>query len=184
MLVPVARSKGEADVAGMNTQTQTVTDGLLAPSDHDVAAREVQTRQVIVVVVGRDDGLDDDAGILGEGSRQVQPCQGLLERAAREHATAVHHHQMIGQARDLVRGVADVEHRDRQLVVQPLQVGQDLLLARDVQGGKRLVHQQHPRADRQGAGDGDPLALAAGEAIRLARRAGDRSPGARSPARD
>ncbi|MNF17854.1 hypothetical protein D3C80_2216040 [compost metagenome] len=50
-------------------------------------------------------------------------------------------HQVIGQAGNFILGVADVNQRDLQLVVQALEVGQDFALARPVEGRQRLVHQ-------------------------------------------
>jgi hypothetical protein len=64
--------------------------------------------------------------------------------------------------------VADVKHRDFQFVVEFFQVGQDFLLAGQVQGRQGLVHEQDARAHRQSARDAHPLALAAGQPVRLA----------------
>ncbi len=55
------------------------------------------------------------------------------------------------------------------MVAQALQIGQDLGLARRIERGQRLVHQQRRRAAQQGAPDRDPLALAARERARPAR---------------
>ena len=46
---------------------------------------------------------------------------------------------------------------------------QHLRLHRDIQRRDRLVRDQHVGIERQGAGDGDALALAAGELVRIAR---------------
>ena len=85
--------------------------------------------------------------------------------AGRDHAALRHQHQVVGQLRHLVERMADIDHRDRQLAVQPLQVGQHLGLARRVQRGQRLVHQQQARAGGQRARDGHALALAAGQGV-------------------
>ena len=69
---------------------------------------------------------------------------------------------MIGQARHFVPGMADVQHRDVQFVVQAFQVRQNLALALAVEGRERLIHQQQLRAGEQRPGDADTLALAAG----------------------
>ncbi len=57
--------------------------------------------------------------------------------------------------------MGDQYHRQCQLAVQALQVGQDLGLALGVQRGQRLVHQQQARAGGQRAGNRHALALAA-----------------------
>ena len=48
---------------------------------------------------------------------------------------------MVSQPRHFVLGVADVEHRDIQLVVQAFQVRQYLAFALAVQGRQRFIHQ-------------------------------------------
>ncbi|MNC15835.1 hypothetical protein D3C75_636660 [compost metagenome] len=68
---------------------------------------------------------------------------------------------MVGQPRDLILGVADVQHRNVELVVQPLQVRQDFTFALGIQRRQGLVHQQQFRAGEQGAGDADALSLTA-----------------------
>ena len=58
-------------------------------------------------------------------------------------------------------GLAHLALQPEELALQPL--------AHDrVDGAERLVHQQHRRVGRQRAGDADPLALAAGELVRVA----------------
>ncbi len=59
--------------------------------------------------------------------------------------------------------MADIEDRDRELVPQPLDEGQQLALAGRIERGERLVHQQELRRGEQRPADGDPLPLAAGE---------------------
>jgi hypothetical protein len=115
-----------------------------------------------------DAGFDDDAGIVGEGRRQVDAAQVRVERAAGDDLALVEQDQMVGQPGHFVRGVADVDDGNGQFAVQALQIGQDFQLALEVEGGQRLVHQQDFRRGEQGAGDGDALAFAAGK---LARRA-------------
>ena len=70
---------------------------------------------------------------------------------------------MVGQAGDLIRCVADIHDRERQLAVQAFQIGQDFQLALQVKSGQRLVHQQELRRGEQGAGNGDALAFTAGK---------------------
>ena len=101
-------------------------------------------------------------GSAGRGARAFRSSGPCATRAA-----AFHHHEVVGQPRHFVGRVADVEHGDLQFVVQAFEVGQDFVLAREVERGQRLVHQQQARAGEQRAGDGDALALAAREAVRL-----------------
>ena len=60
--------------------------------------------------------------------------------------------------------MADIDDRHAHLVAQPLDVGEDFLLARLVERGKRLVHDEEPRPRQQRAADRDPLFLATRQA--------------------
>ena len=55
-----------------------------------------------------------------------------------------------------------------ELVAQPLDVGEDLALARHIERRERLVHQQDARLGEQRAPDRDALSLAAGQRCRPA----------------
>ena len=98
-----------------------------------------------------------------------------------------------GEPRDLGRRMADIEDRDRDLVAQPLEVGQDLGLARLVERGERLVGEDQPRRRQKRAPDRDALLLAAreragaaveqGADARAARRRGPCPPAAPASAR-
>ena len=57
--------------------------------------------------------------------------------------------------------MGDIEDRHAELVAQPLDQRQDLELARHVERGERLVHQEQARPRQERAADGDALALAA-----------------------
>ena len=57
-----------------------------------------------------------------------------------------------------------VEHGGREVVADALQAGEDARAQRGVEGGEGLVEQQEGRRRREGAGEGDPLALSAGQA--------------------
>ena len=78
---------------------------------------------------------------------------------------------MVGESLDLHHVVGDVERRQRQAVVKPLEERQDVGLGGVVERGQRLVHQQQPRLRQQRAAERDALALAAGE---IARRAAEK----------
>ena len=54
------------------------------------------------------------------------------------------------------------------LVLQILQQVHHLCLYRDIERRDRLVTDDHLRLQRQRAGDADPLALTAGELVRIA----------------
>src|SRR5206468_5991343 len=64
--------------------------------------------------------------------------------------------------------VRDEKIGELKLLLQVLQEVDDLGLDRHVQGGDRLVAHDERGVDRQGSGDADALALAAGELVRVA----------------
>src|SRR5205085_11511150 len=64
--------------------------------------------------------------------------------------------------------VRDVDERDPDVVLDPFQEELHLLSELQVERAERLVEQEHPRAAHQGAGERDPLLLAARELPRLA----------------
>ncbi len=75
---------------------------------------------------------------------------------------------MVGQAGYFVEGMADIQDGDVEFIAQALQIRQYLALALKIQRGERFVHEQKFRRGQQGAGDGDTLALAAGQSLWLA----------------
>ncbi len=64
--------------------------------------------------------------------------------------------------------MADVDDRNVEFVAQALDVVEDLGLARHVERGQRLVHQQDARLGEQRAADGHALLLPARERRGLA----------------
>ena len=136
-------------------------------ADPQLAATKVHAGQVPGGIQLADRGGQDDPSVFAQADGGVHAAQDLRQGAAGGHAALVQHHQVVGQARHLVRRVADVEHGDVELVAQALQIGQDFLLATQVERGQGLVHQQHARGDGQGAGDADALTLAPRQMIGL-----------------
>ena len=65
--------------------------------------------------------------------------------------------------------MGDEQEGDADLLLQLGQFGAHRLAQLGVEGRQRLVQQQHARPLDQGAGQGHPLALAAGELVGLAR---------------
>ena len=75
----------------------------------------------------------------------------------------VHHHNAIGHLHGLLLVVGDDYGGDVHFIVEVAQPGPQLLAHLGVEGAEGLIEQQHPRLDGQGAGQGHPLALAAGK---------------------
>ena len=96
--------------------------------------------------------------------------QQALGGAGFDELAVLHHRDLVRQVLDDAEVVRDEEIGDAELLLQLLQQVEDLRLHRDVERRGRLVADDQPRLDRQRARDGDALALAAGELVRIARQ--------------
>ena len=110
--------------------------------------------------------------LLARGEKQ--PGIGMLKRAGAQPVSlhllddlaGLHHAHAVAHMGDHGEIVADQQIGQPPLLAQFLQQVQDFRLNRHVEGRCRLVEQQHFRLQDQRAGDGDALALAAGELMR------------------
>ena len=84
------------------------------------------------------------------------------------HLAQIHHGDAVGDVVHHQQVVGDEEVRHAQLVLQVLEHVHNLRLDGHVQRGHRLVADDEPGVHRQGAGDADALALAAGELVGVA----------------
>ena len=75
----------------------------------------------------------------------------------------MHDRDPIGQAHGLDLVMGDVDGGGLAFLQDALQLGAHLHPQQGIEVGQRLVHQQDLRLHRQGAGDRDALALAAGK---------------------
>ena len=107
-------------------------------------------------------------GLFGLRQRQVEARLDGMQAVAGQHPAALKQHHMVGEPRHFVEGMADVEQRHLEHVVQALEVGQDFLPARRVERRQGFVHQQQTRAGEQGTADGHALPFAAGKRADLA----------------
>ena len=129
------------------------------------SGRQLQAEQLIGGVVGADLAFDDHPGVIAQRQGQIQACEGLADRAAGEGFAITEQYQMIGQTRDFILRMTDVQQRNIQFVMQALQVWEDFAFAPAVESRQRFVHQQQFRAGQQGAGDADALSFAAGQML-------------------
>ena len=114
-------------------------------------------------------------------------AQHRLRGTGLDHAPLGHDRETVGGLRDDGEVVRDEDQAHAVLVDEPPQQDEDRRLRRDVERGRRLVGDQQLRAQRDGHGDADALALAARQFVRIARggdvreadaverRAGDRA---------
>ena len=84
------------------------------------------------------------------------------------HMAGVHHGDPVRQRQRLGLVVRHVDERDADLLLQVDELELHVLAQLGVEGGQRLVEQQHRRMRDQRARDGDALLLAARELVRIA----------------
>ncbi|KWV58195.1 hypothetical protein AS156_35930 [Bradyrhizobium macuxiense] len=63
-----------------------------------------------------------------------------MQRPSRSHPSVFHHDKMISKAFDVSQIVADIDHRQRERFMHPLEERQNLLLGGAIEQGKRLIH--------------------------------------------
>ena len=101
-----------------------------------------------------------------------------------DDAAEIHHRDAVADVPHHGEVVADEEIGEPVLLLQVDQQVQHLRLHRDVERRDRLVGDDHVGIDRQRLGDAEPLALAAGELVRvLAHRLGPQADALRTAAR-
>ena len=124
-------------------------------------------------------GVPDEAGDEAGGRTLVDLERGadLLQPSARHHPDAVAH----GQRLALV--VGDVDEGRAQAPLEPLQLLLELEAELQVEGGQRLVEEEDAWLVDEGAREGDPLLLAAGQLGRCAGLRASPAPPARAPRR-
>ncbi|MNV35668.1 hypothetical protein D3C71_1271200 [compost metagenome] len=94
----------------------------------------------------------------------------LVDVVLRPHfhrATEVHHHHVIGNVLHHRQVVGDEHVGGVELLLQVHEQVQHLCLNRYVQRRGRLIRDQHFRLEHHCSGQGDPLALTAGEHVRI-----------------
>ena len=85
-----------------------------------------------------------------------------------DHVAVLHDDDLVGERADDAEVVRDEDVGEAVLRLQPAQQVDDLHLDGHVEGGGRLVEDDELRLQDHRAGDGDALALAAGELVRVA----------------
>ena len=87
----------------------------------------------------------------------------LVHRVLLHDAPLLHHDDPAADLIDHIEVVADEEIAQVVLLFEVHQQPEDLGLDGHVQGAHRLVGQDEPGVGDDGAGDGDPLPLSAGD---------------------
>ena len=113
---------------------------------------------------GNDIGIADEAGGERGGRRAVDRLGGadLLD------ATLVQHDDAVRQGHGLALVVRDIDEGGAGLAVDAAQLRLHFEADRQVEGGERLVEEQHLRTLHQHAGEGHALHLSAGQLVTAA----------------
>ena len=126
-------------------------------------------------VTAQNDPLLLEAGVRLGHRRQQRLGIGVLRPQEQVGAVAdfddlaeIHHGDAVTDVLDDGDVVRDEQIGEAELLLQIAQEVDDLRLHRDVERRHRLVADDEARIERQGAGDADPLALTAGEFVRVA----------------
>ena len=137
----------------------------------DALARHIDAGQLPVAELLGDHPGEHAASFETSDHRlQFDVAQHVQRRACGDAAALVHHHHLVGQAQHLVHLVRHVDDRQAVALRQRGQVAEQLVAARRVERGQRLVHQQRARARQQRPPDGHALPFAARQGVRPARQ--------------
>ena len=97
----------------------------------------------------------------------VGPLVDLLGDGDLLDDAAVHDRDPVGHRQRLLLVVGDVDERDPDLLLDPLELDLQALAELQVERAERLVEEQDLRQVDDGAGESDALLLAAGELVGL-----------------
>ena len=131
---------------------------VLAAGQHEVAVAAIHCHRE-EIAIAHEVGDEACAG----------PVVDLGWNADLHHAAVAEHDDAVGERQRLGLVVGDVDRREPEVGVEPLELAPHLEAELGVEVRERLVEEQHPRLDGQRAGDRHPLLLAAGELARIAR---------------
>src|SRR5271169_3728267 len=91
----------------------------------------------------------------------------LLGRASLDDLSGVHDQDLVREVAGRGDVVGDIEHREPEPLAEVVEQGEHLQADRDVEHGHWFVGEQHAWPGGQRTGEGDPLALAAGQLVRV-----------------
>jgi hypothetical protein len=106
------------------------------------ASTQIELQKPVVGIMARDRTFDHDRSVVGHREWQVESCQRIGNRSASARLAVFQQHQMIGQARDLLERVTDIQNGDVEFIVKALKIRQDLQLAFLVERRERLVEDE------------------------------------------
>ena len=93
--------------------------------------------------------------------------ENLSRRAGLDDFSLIHHGDAVGDVVDDAKVMGDENHRQPEVFLERGDEIEDLRLDGDIECGDRFVGDDELRFRGERAGDGDALALAAGEFVRM-----------------
>ena len=102
--------------------------------------------------------------------RRRGPLVELRRRAELLDPPAVHHRDRVGHRHRFLLVVRDVDERDPDLLLDPLELHLHVLAQLEVERAERLVEKKHARMVHERSAEGDALLLSSRELLRLALR--------------
>ena len=117
----------------------------------------------LCIRIGTEAGREKGAGI-GLPRR----IEDLADGAELDDLSLLHDHDVIGEIANDRQVMGDEDEGDPHLAAQPVEKLDHLRLDGDVERGNGLVADDQLRLERKRPGNGDALALAAGELVRIA----------------
>ena len=133
----------------------------------------------------REHGTGEQVAVADEVGDESRPRETVDARRLVDllDASLVHDGDPVRQRERLRLVVRHVDERDADLLLQVDELDLHLLAQLRVEGGQRLVQQQHGRMGDERPGDRDALFLAAGELVRIALAEARRGARPRAPPR-
>ncbi len=122
---------------------------------------KLQSRHLLAIIVVREGRRQHHPGIVATGKRKVGTGEDLARSTLRLHPTIFQQHQLIAEQAHLLHGVANEDHRDTALLLQPLEHMGLMDAAAPIERRERLIEQQQIRLGQQRPPQCYPLALAA-----------------------
>ena len=123
-------------------------------------------RQAKSVIDRLDRAIEDDTRFALGCERQAEIGQKAIKRPRSDQFSGIDQDEVVGKPGHFGKVMRHINRRNGKITAQRLDQGQDAVAAGVVDGRQRLVDQQQSWLRQKCPADGDPLALAPGEASR------------------
>src|SRR4026208_2012548 len=153
----------KADIAGKDVHAYDLPNGHGLKRHKQELAFEFQLSETVLRFVTCHTSVQDRAN--SERSETPSILQGgehLIERTHTHEFALFQEDDTVCELEDLVDRMADIDHRDAQFLMQPMDERDELLFALNIERGEWLIHQKQLGTCEQCPPDRHPLLLATG----------------------